>query len=333
MTARQPMDNKNQKDSKLDFSVRLMEHLVVPTFVLDADCRVVIWNRACERLTGVQASEVIGSRDQWRAFYNEPRTCLADLIALGRTDEINALYDEHDRVGKDAVFTDCYRVRSWIEMPRLGERIYLTADAGPIYDESGRLIAVVETLRDMSVQKRAQEELQRLATRDGLTSIANRRSFDETLNTEWRRASRESRALSLLMIDVDFFKPYNDTYGHQSGDDCLRQIAAAMTGVVKRASDCVARYGGEEFSILMPATELGGARIVAERIRAAVEALRLPHSGSAVAEHVTVSIGVACMHIAAGGEPAAQLIAAADAALYRAKHAGRNRIELAETPV
>lgn len=333
MTARQPMDNKNQKDSKLDFSVRLMEHLIVPTFVLDADCRVVIWNRACERLTGVQASEVIGSRDQWRAFYNEPRTCLADLIALGRTDEINALYDEHDRVGKDAVFTDCYRVRSWIEMPRLGERIYLTADAGPIYDEAGKLVAVVETLRDMSAQKRAQEELERLATRDGLTSVANRRSFDETLNTEWRRASRESRALSLLMIDVDYFKPYNDTYGHQSGDDCLRQIAAAMTGVVKRASDCVARYGGEEFSILMPATELGGARIVAERIRAAVEALRLPHSGSAVAEHVTVSIGVACMHIAAGGEPAAQLIAAADAALYRAKHAGRNRIELAETPV
>ena len=113
----------------------------------------------------------------------------------------------------------------------------------------------------------------------------------------------------------------------------VKFIAAAMTGVVKRASDCVARYGGEEFSILMPATELGGARIVAERIRAAVEALRLPHSGSSVAEHVTVSIGVACMHIAAGGEPAAQLIAAADAALYRAKHAGRNRIELAETPV
>ncbi len=323
----------DRTESQLNYTVRLMEQLVVATFVVDADCRVVIWNRACERLTGIQASEVIGSRDQWRAFYNEPRACLADLIALGRTDEINALYDEHDRVGKDAVFTDCFRVRSWIEMPRLGERIYLTADAGPIYDESGKLIAVVETLRDMSVQKRAQEELERLATRDGLTSIANRRSFDETLNTEWRRASRESRALSLLMIDVDYFKLYNDTYGHQSGDDCLRQIAAAMAGMVKRASDCVARYGGEEFSILMPATELEGARIVAERIRAAVEALRLPHSGSAVAEHVTVSIGVACMHIAAGGEPAAQLIAAADAALYRAKHAGRNRIELAETPV
>ncbi len=333
MTARQPIVNKNQEDSKLDFSVRLMEHLVVPTFVLDADCRVLIWNRACERLTGLKASEVIGTREHWRGFYEEPRPCLADLIAQGRTSEIDALYADHDHAGEEAITAHGRRAENWCVMPQVGTRLYLAIDAGPIYDEAGKLVAVVETLRDMSAQKRAQEELERLATRDGLTSVANRRSFDETLNTEWRRASRESRALSLLMIDVDYFKPYNDTYGHQSGDDCLRQIAAAMTGVVKRASDCVARYGGEEFSILMPATELGGARIVAERIRAAVEALRLPHSGSAVAEHVTVSIGVACMHIAAGGEPAAQLIAAADAALYRAKHAGRNRIELAETPV
>jgi len=333
MTARQSIVNKNQEDSKLDFSVRLMEHLVVPTFVLDADCRVLIWNRACERLTGLKASEVIGTREHWRGFYEEPRPCLADLIAQGRTSEIDALYADHDHAGEEAITAHGRRAENWCVMPQVGTRLYLAIDAGPIYDEAGKLVAVVETLRDMSAQKRAQEELERLATRDGLTSVANRRSFDETLNTEWRRASRESRALSLLMIDVDYFKPYNDTYGHQSGDDCLRQIAAAMTGVVKRASDCVARYGGEEFSILMPATELGGARIVAERIRAAVEALRLPHSGSAVAEHVTVSIGVACMHIAAGGEPAAQLIAAADAALYRAKHAGRNRIELAETPV
>jgi diguanylate cyclase (GGDEF)-like protein len=95
---------------------------------------------------------------------------------------------------------------------------------------------------------------------------------------EWRRATRESRALSLLMIDVDFFKRFNDTYGHQGGDECLRQVAAAMSGVVKRASDAVARYGGEEFAILLPATEPDGALLVAERIRAAVEAWRLPHS-------------------------------------------------------
>ncbi len=313
------------EEDSLSYTVRLMEQLVVATFVVDADCRVVIWNRACERLTGLRASEVIGTREQWRAFYTEPRPCLADLIALGRTEEITARYDEYDRSGSDAVLSDCYRVRRWIEMPRLGARIYLTADAGPIYDESGKLVAVVETLRDMSVQKEAEAELERLATRDGLTSVANRRSFDETLNTEWRRATREARALSLLMIDVDFFKPYNDTYGHQGGDECLRRVAGAMSDVVKRSSDAVARYGGEEFAILLPATDPAGAGIVAERIRAAVEALHLPHSGSTVAEHVTVSIGVASVVVTTEGLPA-QLVGAADAALYRAKHEGRNRV-------
>ena len=319
-----------QKEDRLSYTVRLMEQLVVPTFVVDADCRVVIWNRACERLTGLKASDVIGTKEQWRAFYTEPRPCLADLIALGRTEEINTRYEEYDGDGKDAVLSDCFRVRSWIEMPRLGARIYLTADAGPIYNESGKLVAVVETLRDMSVQKQAQEELERLATRDGLTSVANRRCFDETLNTEWRRATRESRALSLLMIDVDFFKPYNDTYGHQGGDECLRQIAAAMSGVVMRSSDAVARYGGEEFAILLPATDPDGALIVAERIRTAIEALQLPHSGSKVADHVTVSIGVASVTVSTDGVPA-QLVGAADAALYRAKHEGRNRVVMADS--
>ncbi len=319
---------ENQHVDELDFSIRLMEHLVVPTFVIDPDCRVIIWNKACERLTGIQAGEVLGTREHWRGFYDTPRPCLADLIAQGRTEEIDALYVEHDHAGDDAIAAHGRKVENWCVMPQAGTRLYLAIDAGPIYDESGKLVAVVETLRDMTAQKQAQDELQRLATRDGLTGVANRRSFDDTLKMEWRRASRESRTLSLLMVDVDFFKPYNDTYGHQGGDECLRQVAEAMTGVVKRASDAVARYGGEEFSILMPATEPEGALIVAERIRAAVEALRLPHSGSKVADHVTVSVGVASMHVGNEGLPAG-LVAAADAALYRAKHEGRNRVVVA----
>ena len=330
MSALPSITPQDQGDSRLSYTVRLMEQLVVATFVVDADCRVVIWNRACERLTGLKASEVIGTRDQWRAFYTAPRPCLADLIALGRTEEISANYEEYDRSGRDAVFSDSYRVRSWIDMPRLDAHIYLTADAGPIYDESGKLVAVVETLRDMTVQKEALEELERLATRDGLTSVANRRCFDQTLNTEWRRATRESRALSLLMIDVDFFKAYNDTYGHQGGDECLRQVAAAMSGVVMRSSDAVARYGGEEFAILLPTTDPEGACLVAERVRTAVEALQLPHSGSSVADHVTVSVGVASVAVTTQGV-ATQLVGAADSALYRAKEEGRNRVVLADS--
>jgi len=328
MTARQPIDNKNQEDGKLDFSIRLMEHLVVPTFVLDADCRVLIWNRACERLTGLKASEVIGTREHWRGFYDEPRPCLADLVAQGRTEEIDALYADHDHAGEDAITAHGRRAENWCVMPQVGTRLYLAIDAGPIYDESGKLVAVVETLRDMTVQKEAQAELERLATRDGLTSVANRRCFDQTLNTEWRRATRESRALSLLMIDVDYFKFYNDTYGHQGGDECLRRVAGAMSDVVKRSSDSVARYGGEEFAILLPATDPEGASLVAERIRAAIENLAMPHEKSEVADHVTVSIGVASAIVSSGGMPT-QLVGVADAALYRAKHEGRNRVVMA----
>jgi diguanylate cyclase (GGDEF)-like protein len=130
------------------------------------------------------------------------------------------------------------------------------------------------------------------------------------------------------MIDVDYFKYYNDSYGHQGGDECLRRVAAAMSSVVMRSSDAVARYGGEEFVILLPATDPEGACLVAERIRAAVEKLAMPHAKSEVADHVTVSIGVASIIVTTEGLPT-QLIGFADEALYRAKHEGRNRVVMA----
>ncbi|CAG1009523.1 Phytochrome-like protein cph2 [Burkholderiales bacterium] len=323
--SRQGRAAQGRKGGALDFSVRLMEHLVVPTFVLDADCRVIIWNRACERLTGIAAAEVLGTREHWRGFYEEPRPCLADLIAQDRTGEIAKLYAEHDGHGEDPVLALGRRAENWCVMPRAGTRLYLAIDAGPIYDDAGELIAVVETLRDITAQKIAQDELQRLATRDGLTGVANRRSFDTALSTECRRVTREARSLSLLMIDVDFFKRYNDTYGHLAGDECLRQVAEAMAHVTQRASDTLARYGGEEFAILLPATEPAGAVIVAERIRAAVETLALPHARSEVSPKVTVSIGVASLDPTRSSPPT-ELIAAADAALYAAKMQGRNRV-------
>lgn len=323
MTARQPIHNKNQEDGGLDFSVRLMEHLVVPTFVLDAECRVLIWNRACERLTGVKASEVIGTRDHWRGFYDTPRPCLADLIAQGRTEEMDALYADHDHAGEDAITAHGRRAENWCVMPQVGTRLYLAIDAGPIYDESGKLIAVVETLRDMTVQKEAQTELQRLATRDGLTGVANRRCFDDTLLAEWLRGTRDVKPLSLILVDVDHFKRYNDTFGHQGGDACLKKIAGAMVTSCLRSADLVARYGGEEFAAILPSTTISGALRVAERIRADIAALEMPHPGNEGVGHVSISLGVATivpdrtleMH---------ELVEAADRALYAAKHAGRN---------
>lgn len=307
------------------FAVNLMQHLVVPTFVLDTECRIIIWNRACERLTGVPASEVLGTREHWRAFYDSPRPCLADLVVQGRTGEIRALYVDSG----DPADTVAHSVHAsnWCVMPRAGTELFLAIDAGPIYDDEGRLLAVVETLRDMTEQKRAQTALEHLAASDGLTGVANRRSFDEKLAYEWRRERRDAQYLSLLMIDVDHFKRYNDTYGHQQGDECLRQVAEVMTDVVFRPADLVARYGGEEFGIILPATDIEGANVVALRIQEKLAELNIIHAASSMGR-VTLSIGVATT-APAEGESYESLLLAADEALYRAKHSGRNRVALA----
>lgn len=308
--------------SSQNFAVRLMQHLVTPTFVLDPEHRVTIWNRACERLTGIAASEVLGTNLHWRAFYEEPRLCLADILMLDRADQLYQLYASHIRPRQDSMG---FRAENWCVMPRLGTRLYLAIDAGPIYDDDGKLIAVVETLRDMTEQKLAEMALQDLATKDGLTGVANRRSLDEALRLEWLRAQRNAAPLAFLLADVDHFKAYNDTYGHPKGDECLRAIAGMINSKIFRPADLVARYGGEEFAVIMPGTDLEGAISVAERVREAVIALDMPHRGSGTAGHVTVSVGVAALVPSPATTPEL-LVAAADAALYRAKHGGRNRV-------
>jgi diguanylate cyclase (GGDEF)-like protein len=315
-----------EADFGQSFAVNLMQHLVVPTFVLDANCNVLIWNKACERLTGVAAAELIGTREHWRAFYESPRPCLADLLAQGRMEEAKVLYVAHDDPTGPAFGV---HAENWCVMPCLGTELYLAIDAGPIYDNDGRLLAVIETLRDMTDHRRAQTALERLATRDGLTGIANRRSFDEKLSNEWKRERRDLRTLSLLMIDVDHFKRYNDTYGHQAGDHCLQQIASVLEKVSYRPGDLVARYGGEEFAVILTATDAEGATIVAKRILDHVAALAIPHSGGE-GGHVTLSIGVATS-LPQPDMTRDGLIASADSALYKAKHSGRNRFVVQQT--
>jgi diguanylate cyclase (GGDEF)-like protein/PAS domain S-box-containing protein len=304
------------------FTSQLMEMLAIPVFVLAPDSRVMLWNRACERLTGVRADEVIGTDQHWKSFYDQQRPTLADLVIQNRTDEIRHLYPRH---AKSHPINANLSAESWCDMPRVGRRRYLAADASPIFDESGRMSAVVETLRDLTDEKMAQIALEQLATRDGLTGLANRRCFDDTLHAEWARALRQKTPLSLLMVDVDNFKAYNDAHGHLGGDECLKRIATAVASEM-RANDLVARYGGEEFAVILPNQSLKGASIVAERIRTRVEQLQVPNR-LAPTQHVTVSIGAATA-IAGPDNNASQLVAIADAALYRAKHLGRNRISL-----
>ncbi len=159
---------------------------------------------------------------------------------------------------------------------------------------------------------------------DGLTGVYNRRHFDERLAAEWGRAVRSGSPLSVVLLDVDLFKRFNDRHGHQAGDDCLRRVAAALQAGLRRPGDLIARYGGEEFVCLLPDTAHAGALVVAEQLRAAVQALHIEHGESSVAPAVTVSLGVCTQ---TGGLPvsAADLLRAADAQLYRAKSEGRNR--------
>ncbi|MDQ6996797.1 MAG: diguanylate cyclase [Mariprofundus sp.] len=168
-------------------------------------------------------------------------------------------------------------------------------------------------------------ELERLSSLDGLTGIANRRYFDSVFEREWRRAMRETEPLSLIMCDVDFFKLYNDSYGHQPGDECLKLVASSLSEAMQRPTDLVARYGGEEFVILLPGTHAHGAIKVAEQVRHAVLALQLPHEQSTVHACVTISLGAATVAPMVKHQPK-ELLLAADKALYAAKGAGRNQV-------
>lgn len=179
--------------------------------------------------------------------------------------------------------------------------------------------------------KQENVELKTLALTDPLTSVDNRRAFDRTMESEWNRGLREQTPVAVILLDIDHFKLYNDSYGHQGGDECLKQVGAAIKSAVTRTSDSVARYGGEEFAVVLPNTTTTGAATVAEEIRAAIEGLNLEHRASRTADRVTASMGVASVVPAADLTPQG-LIERADQALYQSKENGRNQVALAVDP-
>ena len=211
-------------------------------------------------------------------------------------------------------------------IPRSG----VTAAAVP----SGIVLFLVTTsagLNDRVAMMRVQKEVaEHVAEHDRLTGIPNRRRFDTTLATEWTRAQRSGLPLSLLMVDLDHFKSFNDGHGHLAGDACLRHVADALVNTLRRPNDAVARYGGEEFAVVLPDTNEVGARYVGERLRAAIEHLSIPNEAAPNGNRsLTVSVGCATARpVSKGTQPV--LVAAADTALYRAKAGGRNRVESAD---
>jgi diguanylate cyclase (GGDEF)-like protein len=217
-----------------------------------------------------------------------------------------------------SVATGLYRVRVAGLTRRKSELVRLVGERTQQLEEANQRL------------EHANRALRRLSSQDGLTGIANRRQFDEVFDLEWRRAYRAETPLSLLMIDIDHFKAFNDAHGHQRGDDYLKAVAAALRDGLNRPGDLVARYGGEEFVVILPATDEEGAVACSERLRSSVAAIEIAHDRPGAPLSATVSIGVATAHPREGSS-SATLIAAADEALYRAKSEGRNRVRIAQT--
>lgn len=231
---------------------------------------------------------------------------------IGASDYLVKLPDKIEMVARIRAYSKTYllqlqRDAAYLEMKKLQEQL---TESNKKLEESNAI-------------------LQRLSTMDGLTGIANRRHFDSTLLTEWKMGMRQKTPLSLIMIDIDFFKKYNDGYGHQGGDDCLKAVAMALDEAVNRTGDFIARYGGEEFVVILPSTDSKGASVIAEQLRANVEAKHIAHAYSSVADHVSISLGIATMKPDSSAT-LESLIAKADGALYKAKEAGRNRFFIAE---
>ncbi|MDO9713623.1 diguanylate cyclase [Paracraurococcus sp. LOR1-02] len=278
---------------------------------LDAEGRRLYTSPASAAIYGRPVEELVG-RHLLDDITSEDATAVRDAIARLRGGEAAT------RIEFRAVRPDGAPV--WVEASWRALRNPVT----------GRTEGIVAVKRDVTERKALERRLAALARTDGLTGLPNRRAFDEALALEWSRARRESTPVSLLLLDVDRFKLFNDTYGHPAGDACLRAVAGAVASAVHRPADLVARYGGEEIVVLLPNTSAAGAEMLAEQVRAAVEAVGLTHTANLPSSVVTVSVGVATALPAADPDLFAEaLLAAADAALYSAKHSGRNRVTVA----
>ena len=266
------------------------------------------WNSGAERLYGYTREEVAGRS-------------VSLLVPPDCSDETLVMLA---RVGKGERVEHFETVR----MRKDGTRIDVSLKISPIKNAAGKITGASAIYHDITERKQAEELLRRLSTLDGLTGISNRRAFDTFLDEEWKRAERGGYKISMLMIDVDQFKRYNDTYGHLMGDECLKQVAKTLKQDAQRPGDLAARFGGEEFSVVFTMKDDPKAIRFAEKIRRDIEALKIPHEQSDISDYLTVSIGLASM-IPTQETSQGNLIKAADDALYKAKNEGRNRVVFA----
>lgn len=285
--------------------------------VMDAEGKIILTNAMTEELFGLDRDKIT------KRVYNDP---LWNIFTLdGRPFPSDQLPYHQVLKTKKPV----RNIELVMEKPD-GEEVILSNNSAPLLDAEGNISGVLVAITDITESMKVTRNLERISTIDGLTGIFNRRHFDEIMRQEWQRCARHSVPLSLVMFDIDFFKLYNDTYGHQAGDDCLKSIAFTVSHAVKRGGEKAFRYGGEEFAIILPDVDQAGAAILAEKIRSEIEKLSIPHKGSAIHTVVTTSMGIASIIPNPLSAPEI-IISKADKALYQAKRDGRNRVITAMT--
>lgn len=284
-------------------------------FILtDASGAILYINKTAAETTGFDDGEVLG---------NNPRMFQSGKHEAGF----------YEKMWRSIRETGCWQGEIW-NRRKNGELYVEWLSISSIYDSENDVSYYCGLFSDISDRK-AQEQrlraenrmLEKLSMVDALTGVANRRAFDQCLEKEWERGIRSEQPLSLLLIDIDYFKMYNDLNGHQMGDDALRMVATLLAGNVHRAGDFVARYGGEEFGVILPETELKDAVVIAQTLRECISQARIPHYGSEASHYLTISVGCTTL-LPAGGGSWDQLLQAADKALYAAKERGRNRVQI-----
>ncbi|WP_428609266.1 diguanylate cyclase [Sedimenticola sp.] len=329
----QDITARRQAEEELESSKQLLQQIVarisVATFVIDQNHRVTHWNDACAALTGHPSSEMLGTTEQWRAFYTNERPVMADLVLEQALDEGVAVYYE-GKYKRSNLLEDAYEAEDFFpEMGESGRWLYFTA--APLRKADGTITGAIETLQDITERKMAEaalrkseQQFRQLSITDGLTALYNSRHFYQQLATETERSRRHHTPLSLLLMDVDHFKRFNDQYGHLAGDEVLIGLADSIRYCLRNI-DSAYRYGGEEFVVLMPNTDLNEASAAAERLRIHFNQQQFtPDTDSRI--NSSISIGVAQYHHADSDQA---FIRRADTALYTAKESGRNRVEVA----
>jgi len=322
------MEHVNRPASGEGLLAGVIAALDLGAVVLDHRRRVVLWNDWMARHSGHAATTAVG-RDFFALFPEQAGRRLEAAVRQALRDNFPAVLSQSLHKAPLALFADPAARDSGCRM-RQAISVTPFATGGDDAAAAGRhcLIQINDVsaavLRENLLRTHALA-LREQSMSDGLTGIANRRHFDQALDKELRRARRSGKPLSLLMIDIDFFKAYNDHYGHQRGDDTLVKVASALAARLQRPLELLARYGGEEFTVILPDTARAQALHVAEALRLLVEQLAIAHGAAGAGETVTISIGVATS-IQPRGAEAFLLIGAADRALYAAKRRGRNCI-------